>query len=87
MMIRYLGGVGYGPLQAASQHVVAGLLRQHGDGLLQAHVEAQPLAHVVAHLPVRGQAPAHLRARQLHSVEITVEPLPDIEFPVSITSC
>ena len=57
------------PLQAAGEDVVASLLRQHRDGLLQAHVEAQALAHVVAHLLVARHVPAHLAARRLQHKE------------------
>ena len=56
---------GRAPLEGASQRVVTGLLRQDCDGLLQAHVEAQPLAHVVPHLLVAAHAPPNLSARRL----------------------
>jgi len=41
------------PLNAAGQAEVPDLLLQRHDGLLQAHVEAQPLAQVVADVPIR----------------------------------
>ncbi len=47
------------PFKLAGEDVVAGLLLQGLNGLLQAHVEAQPLAHVVPHLDVQTQLALH----------------------------
>jgi len=47
------------PLDLASHAVVANLLGQVGDGLLQAHVESQPLAEVVPHLQEQCHFASH----------------------------
>ena len=53
------------PLQAAGEDVVARLLAQDGNGLLQAHVEAQALAQVVPQLPELPQLAPHVPAAGL----------------------
>ncbi len=47
------------PLDLAGHAVVPDLLGQVGDGLLQAHVEAQPLAEVVPYLQKQGHLAPH----------------------------
>ena len=47
------------PLDVAGHAVVATLLGEVGDGLLQAHVEAQALTEVVAHLQEQRHLAAH----------------------------
>lgn len=46
-------------LDVAGHAVVAALLGKVGDGLLQAHVEAQALTEVVAHLQEQRHLAAH----------------------------
>ena len=47
------------PLNLAGHAIVADLLGKVGDGLLQAHVEAQPLTEVVSHLQEQGYLAPH----------------------------
>lgn len=55
-------------LDAARQAVVACLLSQGVDGLLEAHVEAQTFAHVVLQLPVDSQLTPHTTGSSLQTM-------------------